>query len=53
MNRRLEVASYWLWTIGSVLFIAASLRSGDWISLAASFLYLFGCFGFLASVKRS
>ncbi len=36
----------WGW-IGFVvcagLFIAANLRSGDWLALAASVIFLFGC----------
>ncbi len=40
----------WGW-IGFVVcagfFIAASLRSGDWLALAASVIFLFGCLLFI------
>ncbi len=42
-----QTGGWVLFIVGTILFLIASLRSGDWVSLAGSLAFLVGCILFM------
>ena len=48
---RHEVIGWVLFTVSACCFLAASIRSGDMISIAGSLLFLIACFYFMVPLR--
>ena len=46
-EHRYNLWGWILFVVCSGFFIASSVRSGDWLALAASIIFLFGCLLFI------
>jgi len=46
-DKKLQFLGWILFVICAILFIASSIRNGDWLSLAASILFLVACIFFM------
>lgn len=53
VRRRLELAGWVIFVLSALCFIAASLRSGDLLSITGSVLFLLACAFFIAPLTNS
>ena len=52
-ERRLALTGWLLFVASACLFIAASVRAGDWLALGGSLFFLVACIVFLIPLLRS
>jgi len=48
----LERLGWGLFTLSSLLFVVSTARSGDWLGLGGSVLFLLGCLAFVVPLMK-
>ena len=52
MKNDLQLWGWVLFVVCAFLFIVSGIRSGDWVVTAASVIFLFACFFFIADLLK-